>query len=200
VYLTAILALTFTASITAYAPRRGRSPLLWGGASLSITVFATLLASVTVQRMGSTDLVFTARGGGLAMLAVLIGPVVAVIGNLLLVGRLIALPMVRSLAGSSWLMWRVADSDEDGCACRLSVNADAIVATRGADELFSIANAHLTAVEVVGESLLLRCADGRQIRLLLASGDPNDRNARIDEITAIKRAIERITRGQAAIH
>jgi len=44
----------------------------------------------------------------------------------------------------------------------------------------------------------LRAADNRQLRLLVADGDPNDRDARIAEVLAIKRAIERAASGEAA--
>ncbi|HVI01661.1 MAG TPA: hypothetical protein VM869_23255 [Enhygromyxa sp.] len=198
--LTAALALTLTVAIIGYAASRGRSPLLWGGASILITVVATLLAWHAVARMGATDLVFDQSGGGWAMLAALAGPVVALVGNGVLASGLAALPLLRASAGSKWRMWRVADRDDEGCACELHVNTAAIVGMRGGDELFVIPHAQLSAVEVDGETLLLRVADGRQLRLILGAGDPDDRSARIDEITAIKRAIERSAQPDPAMH
>jgi hypothetical protein len=187
------LALTLTASIATYALRRGRSPLWWGGASVAITVSGTLLARATVQSLGGTDLVFSAHGGGLVMLSTLIAPVVAIVGNSMLAGRLATLPSVRRSTGTSWIMWRVAEGDEEGCRCKLSAGADAIVATRGGDQLFSIPYPQLAAVDIDGETLLLRRGEGLpSIRLLLTDGDPNDRNARIDELTGIKQTIERL--------
>jgi hypothetical protein len=189
--LTIVLALTFTAAITTYAVSKGRSPVAWGGASLSITVGASVLMWAVIRAMDVGDIVFDSDRFGLVMLAVIAEPVLAIVGNLVLVSRLAALPVVLRSDGSSWMMWRVADEANDGCACRLSLTAEAIVGTAGGEALFSIAHADLSELKVDGETLLLRAGDGEPLRLVLAHGDPHDRSARIDEIAGIKRAIER---------
>ncbi|MFO7566838.1 MAG: hypothetical protein R6X02_29615 [Enhygromyxa sp.] len=187
--LVGALAVTLTVAITAYAAQRGRSPLLWGGASLLISGSATLIALTAIGHMGTTDLVFAWRGGALAMLAAAAGPIVALLGNGLLASRLATLPMVQVKAKSSWMMWRLSDNDDEGYACRLSLDAHTIRGTRGGEESFSIPFSQLTALKVDGETLILRAADGRELRLILANGDPEHRSARIAEIEGIERAI-----------
>ncbi len=192
--LTLALAVTLTVVIIAYAAERGRSPLAWGGASISISGFSILVAWACVEFIGATDMVFDRHGGAAAMVVVLAGPVIALLGNGALASRLAALPREGANMGSSWRMWRVGDGDREGCECRVSAQSDAIVGMLGEEELFRITAAHLAAVEVDGESLVLRGADGRHIRLLLADADPNDRSWRIQEISRVKRAVESIIR------
>jgi hypothetical protein len=191
VILISALAVSLTVGITAYAASRGRSPLLWGGASVLISAGSVLVAWVFVGEIGTTDLVFDQYGAGAAMLVALAGPVVAIVGNGALANRLAELPLLNMRSGSSWTMWKVGDRGEDGCECQLSLGPDAIVGRRGADELFSIPRGRVSGAEVDGEALVLRSASGPQLRLVLTDGDPDDRNARIGDILGVKRAIER---------
>ena len=119
------------------------------------------------------------------------GPIVSIVGNYMLYARLAALPMLRTLSDSSWRMWKLGENGGEGCECQLSARPDAIVGMHGADGLFAIPRAELTAIETDGESLVLRSNDGRQIKLLLMDGDPDDRNGRIAEINTVKRALIR---------
>jgi hypothetical protein len=191
VILTGAVGVSLTVAITAYAASRGRSPLLWGGASVLISAGSVLVSWVFVQVIGTTDLVFDQYGFAVAaMLLVLSGPVVAIVGNGALASRLVALPLLIMRNDSSWTMWKVGDRGEDGCECELRVGPDAIVGMRGTHKLFSIPRGRVSGAEVDGEALVLRSAGGPQFRLVLTDGDPDDRNARIGDILGVKRAIE----------
>jgi hypothetical protein len=199
VILTGALALSLTVGVTMYAASRGHSPVSWGGASVLVSGTAILLAWFGVAVIGTSDWVFDTTGGALAMLVALAGPTLALLGNAVLVSRLAALPIVTASVESNWSMWKLGDEHMEGCACRLTAAAHAIVGSDIGAQLFAIPFADVTTIEVDGEMLLLRTHDRRSLRLTLAHGDPDHRDARINEVRRIARSLER-ARGACTDH